>query len=257
MEKTSKRYNRHGLGKITPLNKRAEWYRWNDIIDYLFAPERKFQRKIKILDVGCGDGLLAKYLNDRNETLDKPYKIEYYGLDNYKSYTKSKYLANSKFILGDIGNMESLFDENYFDVVIASEVIEHIDETDKLIINIRRILKPEGFLYLTTPNLACWHARLFLLFGYLPLPMEVSNIRSGFGKGKLNYLYSGEYEHETVHHIRCFTLGALKEFLFFHGYRIVQLNGGAYGYLTNRFFRNLVNFSPVIKLICTKIPKPK
>lgn len=247
VDRTSRK-NTHGLGKNTPLQHRSEYYRWDDLVRYIV--KYGSTSSINILDIGCGDGLLAKYIHDVNSVLDAPLNIKYFGLDNYSGYKNSEYLKSSSFILGDLSKLDKLFPRNKFDVVVASEVIEHIDKTDDLVINIKKILKPKGILYLTTPNLSCWHSRLLLALGYLPLPMEVSNLRGGFGKGILNHFYSGEYELDTVHHIRCFTLGALRDFIKFHKYTIIQLHGGAYNPLMNTIFRFIPGLSPVLKLVC-------
>lgn len=244
------RTNTKGLGKSTPLNQRAEWYRWNDLITYIFSRKNNFPKNLKILDVGCGDCLLAKYIYDKNVELGSPKKIYYVGLDSYRPYKKSPYLIDGKIIIGDLKKITTLFTKKSFDIAVASEIIEHIDETDDLIINIRKVLKPNGVLYLTTPNLACWHSRILLMFGILPLPMEVSNVRGGFGKGLIHKLYSGGLENETVHHIRCFTLSALLDFIKFHQYVLYQVRGGAYSRFTNVIFSHLPALAPVIKLIC-------
>jgi SAM-dependent methyltransferase len=43
------------------------------------------------------------------------------------------------------------FDDQYFDVVFASEVFEHVDNLDDMIIEIRRVLKPNGKIFITVP----------------------------------------------------------------------------------------------------------
>jgi 2-polyprenyl-3-methyl-5-hydroxy-6-metoxy-1,4-benzoquinol methylase len=53
------------------------------------------------------------------------------------------------------------FADGRFDVVWASEVIEHVADTARLLSELRRVLAPGGRLLLTTPN----HARLALLIG--------------------------------------------------------------------------------------------
>lgn len=46
------------------------------------------------------------------------------------------------------------FDENYFDIVVSFQVIEHIDDESGFISEIYRVLKPGGRFLLTTPNKA-------------------------------------------------------------------------------------------------------
>lgn len=57
------------------------------------------------------------------------------------------------------------FEDAYFDVVIAADVIEHIKENGVFLKEIHRILKPEGELFLTTPNYGSIAAIKRVLFG--------------------------------------------------------------------------------------------
>ncbi len=63
------------------------------------------------------------------------------------------------------------------------EVIEHLYNSDLVISEIYRILKRNGILILSTPNLASWINRLVLLLGYQPFSHDVSFIK-GFGRLK-------------------------------------------------------------------------
>jgi len=46
--------------------------------------------------------------------------------------------------------------DNYFDLVFAGEVIEHVRATTVFLHSCFKALKPGGWLMLTTPNLSCW-----------------------------------------------------------------------------------------------------
>jgi SAM-dependent methyltransferase len=95
------------------------------------------------------------------------------------------------------------------DVILASEVIEHVFDPDAMVELCKRLLKPGGLLVITTPNLASALNRLALLLGRQPADTEVSTV-SRFG-------YPGACHRPVVGHIRVFTFGALLEFLRFHG----------------------------------------
>ncbi|HKP47818.1 MAG TPA: class I SAM-dependent methyltransferase, partial [Pyrinomonadaceae bacterium] len=47
---------------------------------------------------------------------------------------------------------EASYPAEHFDVVIASEIIEHVPDPEALVIEIRRVLRPGGMLWATTPN---------------------------------------------------------------------------------------------------------
>lgn len=61
------------------------------------------------------------------------------------------------------------FDDCSFDAILFLEVLEHIiDNPTHVISELHRILKPGGFLFLTTPNIAHIFNRIMLLFGKQP-----------------------------------------------------------------------------------------
>lgn len=105
-------------------------------------------RKKKIIDLGCGEGVLVK------EYRRKGFNIT--GLDlNFKSkYVKKGSLLNPK------------LPKNYYDIVICLDVIEHLQfkEQKRAIVNIARMLKPGGKLFISIPNLAHFASRFTFLF---------------------------------------------------------------------------------------------
>lgn len=208
----------------------------------------KQQEDFRILDVGCGDGSFFRFLKARaainNINLKK---VKYVGFDSDPRYKRKVENIAGRFVLGDATDLSALDKEKKFDVIIASDIIEHIDDTDKFITELKTKLKPKGLLYLTTPNLSAWHCRLMLLLGFQPLPTEVSRVSSTFGKGAIGRKNYGE---GTIHHIRVFTYRALNEFVRFHKFDIVKAVGGGYRKIDNILFRNkLIGLAPFVILI--------
>ncbi len=207
-------------------------------------------RNIHILDVGCGDGSFYKFfkLYAKNRGIDIS-NITYFGVDYNPKYQKYVNKLKGIYICCNVLELSKTIKKR-FDFIIASEIIEHIDETDVLLKEISRVLKSDGYIYLTTPNLAAWHCRIMLLFGYQPFPTEVSNIDSTFGKGFLGKKYYGT---GPIHHIRLFTFKALKEFVQYHGLEIVKSMGGGYRKVELLLFRNhFIDLAPLIILILKK-----
>lgn len=107
----------------------------------------------KVLDAGCGWGYYLDLIV-RFKRLYKKNKLQLVGLDNDKESIK---IAKTrlreekvKIVYGDITDLP--FPSNNFDVVILSEVLEHIDDDLKALEEIRRVLKNGGKLILTVPN---------------------------------------------------------------------------------------------------------
>lgn len=86
-----------------------------------------------LLDVGCGDKSLRLYLGDN---------VDYCGID------VDPKCSNKVDVSKDIFPFEC----NFFDYVVCTEVLEHIDNHQNCLKEIRRILKPSGLLLGTVPN---------------------------------------------------------------------------------------------------------
>jgi SAM-dependent methyltransferase len=103
------------------------------------------------------------------------------------------------------------------DVVIMSELIEHLVDPDSALDEARRVLRPAGTLLLSTPNLAAWYNRGLLALGVQPLFTEVS-LRGVFGRpGR-----------EVAGHLRVFTRRALVGLLAARGFGAIQVSGACY-----------------------------
>lgn len=114
-----------------------------------------------VLDIGCGIGEIGQLLIKN--------KNKVYGLDISPTAVKK---AKGKGLIVKCCDIEKEgipFENNYFDAVLAAEVIEHIFDTDGFLEEIRKKLKKKGELIITTPNLATLGRRLLLLLGKNPL----------------------------------------------------------------------------------------
>ena len=97
------------------------------------------------MNVGCGDGHFETFLK-------KNYK-EVYGIDvNENDIQIAKFLNPEKSVKHLVGSVYKLpFKPNYFDCVVATEVLEHLDDDKTAIKEIYRILKKRGKLIITVP----------------------------------------------------------------------------------------------------------
>jgi len=130
----------------------------------------------RVLDVGCGHGIVLFNLKDKFKEL---YGIE---LSKARVETARKTLAgyNTHIVEGNI-ELGTPFDEAYFDVVICSDVIEHVIDVKAAFWEMHRLLRKGGSLVLNTPNVARWKGRLTLLFGKFPstsAPSEGIDVRA-------------------------------------------------------------------------------
>ena len=194
----------------------ADYYRFrklNEIIQSILD-SKKDQKEVVIIDIGSGDGQFMKYIK---ENCPKDIKFKFIGIDKYISDRSFDFDLRNE----DIEDKINLQD-NYADIIIAAEIIEHIKNTDTFIKELKRILKNDGSILITTPNLASYFNRFLLLFGYQPYHSEVSDIESGFGLGLVyKVLNRPKYGNKTAGHLRLFTFRALKDFVEYYGFEVV------------------------------------
>ena len=174
----------------------------------------------RVLDVGCGYGELLEAVK-----LARPSVRDAVGMDIASAVTEKLAERGLRGVCGDVSEPWPFADAS-FDTVICAEVIEHVFDTDLLVREAFRVLESGGSLIVTTPNLAYLANRLLLLAGIQPFWTETST-STALGRW-LPIL--GQHK-RTEGHLRLFTLGALKEILTMHGFRVER----ALGY---RFFQS-------------------
>jgi len=102
----------------------------------------KFRKNNKMLDVGCGPGL---FLIEAKKRGWEVYGTEF--TDKQLAYLKDKGINTLK---GKLTN--NSFEDGLFDVIISSEVIEHINNPVEEMQQFHRLLRKGGVVYITTPN---------------------------------------------------------------------------------------------------------
>lgn len=66
------------------------------------------------------------------------------------AYAQQNYGKNSYYLVGDAGDIP--FKDGFFDVVVAFEMIEHLKNPTRFLNEVRRVLKKDGSLIISTPN---------------------------------------------------------------------------------------------------------
>ena len=105
----------------------------------------KFPNKeINIIDIGCGQANLAKLL--RAEGYEKIVGIDKLELNKVKNIDYLQKYHNL-----DI-ELENFITDKKFDLIICSEVIEHLNNTQKILKLMKNLLNDNGIIILTVPN---------------------------------------------------------------------------------------------------------
>lgn len=116
-----------------------------------------------LVDVGCGDGnLLFRYL--------KKIPREFYGVEGappLKAKAEARGMKVSEYDL----NGRWPFEDNKFDVVFSSQVIEHLHNTRLFAEEAFRVLKPGGTAVIMSENLSSLLNCFALCMGYTPFPL--------------------------------------------------------------------------------------
>ena len=136
--------------------------RFNFIVEYLIRIFRRLRARHirsysglesgRILDVGCGRGLMLAEL--------KRYGWECFGIE--RSKIASEYARDVMGIkvetTGDL--IGCGYPSAYFDVVCLWHVLEHMPAPLEVLKEIKRILKPNGLLFIEVPNFRSWQSMI-------------------------------------------------------------------------------------------------
>ncbi len=165
-----------------------------------------------IVDLGCGDGSALAVAAGQNPA------HRFVGIDWSGDALRLAHARRLTLVRASVAEPAGLpVADGAADVVIMSELIEHLVDPDGAVAEIRRVLRPGGSLLLSTPNLAAWYNRGLLALGIQPVFSEVS-LRGVFGR-------PGDV---VAGHLRLFTRRALTQFLAASGFRCVTVTGARY-----------------------------
>ncbi len=112
-----------------------------------YAYATQFVQNKKVLDLACGEGY-GSYLLAKTA-------ISVVGIDideNSIKHARNKYIKqNLEFKAGSITEVP-IVGESLFDVAVCFEALEHIEDHQKLLSEVKRLLTPDGVFIVSTPN---------------------------------------------------------------------------------------------------------
>lgn len=111
-----------------------------------------------VLDVGCATGTNGEFLLN-NKVASKVYGIEY---DTEMAEIASQ--SNTKVYQGDLNDAvfrkEILSSSPLFDYILFADILEHLYEPERVLLELKNKLKPEGKIIISLPNVA--HIETFI-----------------------------------------------------------------------------------------------
>ena len=138
-------------GKFKPLHKfnptRIKYLKENIVYNFKLKNKSKPLSGIKILDIGCGGGLLSEPMSRMGANVtgidasDKNIKIA--KLHSKKNKLKINYLCSSP---------EKLKITKKFDVILNMEIVEHVEDIDFFLKSCSKLLKKNGLMFVATIN---------------------------------------------------------------------------------------------------------
>ena len=138
-------------GKFKPLHKfnpiRISYIKKNIINTFKLNQKIKPLKKVKILDIGCGGGLLSEPLSRLGaevvgiDASDRNIKVA-------KSHAKKNNL-DIKYLCSSPENFNS---KTKFDVVLNMEIVEHVQDVDFFLKSCAKLLKKNGIMFVATLN---------------------------------------------------------------------------------------------------------
>jgi ubiquinone/menaquinone biosynthesis C-methylase UbiE len=132
-----------------------------------------------ILDLGCGDGVFTRMLSCKSNAV---VGMDISAEDLKKARDHCSTLNNNSKIIFAMGDVTSTkFDDNSFDIIICTSVLEHILDLDAVLREIKRLLKKDGFAVIGYPI----ETRLMLTFLRTLWP-ESNSFKTWFNPKKMS-----------------------------------------------------------------------
>ncbi|MFM1769410.1 MAG: hypothetical protein RJA22_1939 [Verrucomicrobiota bacterium] len=144
---------------------------------------QKSRSTIQLLDVGCGKGLFLRDFARAAKNRHQVSRVQATGIDLVRSPGEffSEICEDFEFIQQNLDGQVLPLPDQSFDFVCCNQVLEHIFETEKLVREFRRVLRPEGVCVISVPNIAAWVNRVLFLFGSQPLGSELGAESISYG----------------------------------------------------------------------------
>lgn len=158
-----------------------------------------------LLDVGCGYGGIAATLRDALG-VDRAHGVDIDEAVLAEATSKGVHAQRV-----DVATEALPYADGRFDVVTCFGMLDYLPWYDVAVAEISRVLTADGVVAIALPNLASWHNRIALLFGYQPRDVEFCS-RRAVG---LAPFYGSD---DPVGHLHTPTVRAFREFMALLGF---------------------------------------
>jgi ubiquinone/menaquinone biosynthesis C-methylase UbiE len=151
----------------------ADYQQWDGICDIYSPYQNRFKCRLDlivnakpnvVLDMGCGPGYFAYLLKQINPNITIP------GFDFSKSALDKAKHIDKKFER-DIDKQDVPQQDDYYDVIVWAEFLEHLYDVKHALSEMSRLLKKGEIGVISVPNYSFWRFRIDSLLGKIPQSM--------------------------------------------------------------------------------------
>jgi 2-polyprenyl-3-methyl-5-hydroxy-6-metoxy-1,4-benzoquinol methylase len=171
-------------------------FRFLRCIELLTASGCTLDGATRWFDLGCHQGQLLQFLNDRFGI------VRPLGADDWSASLLDGHEFAWDYVQADFE--KGMPETEPMDVISALEVLEHITDTDRFLSEVYQRLKPGGWFLLSTPNINSLRNRVTVPFGAYPTGLEYRNV---------------------IHHVRLYNPHVLAVHLASKGFSEIRMRG--------------------------------
>jgi methionine biosynthesis protein MetW len=117
------------------------------------------QNIMRVLDVGCGEGIFGKRLLERGVR-------EVAGIEVNADACINAGKNLSRLVSGNIEEIELDFDEGHFDCVVLADVLEHLKDPLSVLKKLKKYVSDSGVIVASIPNIGYWGTINMLIEGH-------------------------------------------------------------------------------------------
>lgn len=172
------------------------------------------------LDLGCDDGIVTKKMAEKIGTKD------IYGVEIVEERIQ-KAIQNGVKVKNFDLNGKFDFEDDSIDVIHANQVIEHLYDTDTFLSEIYRVLKPGGYIVISTENASSWCNIFASMMGWQIFSLtNFSSKKPGIGNPFS--IHKDDSYLDSWNHVRIYNIRGLKEYFEVFGFKVESIRGAGY-----------------------------
>jgi|LGVF01.1.fsa_nt_gb ubiquinone/menaquinone biosynthesis C-methylase UbiE len=145
----------------------------------------------RVLDAGCGIGYYAFELATKFGCKVNGVDLDAEDIELANKIIKKTHIQNVEFSVCDISELK--FGDETFDIIIFSEVLEHIGDDIRVLNELYRVLNPQGYLIISTPHVDIIeeYTEQKPKIHKKPLDLKGGHIRNGYSLESMLELLNG------------------------------------------------------------------